>query len=96
MRYIPASKVIKAAEGLMSGSIASEADLKPLETLIGEAYTTIDKAVTKGILHKNNAARKKARCARYKKKVILKANLWQPPADHPDYPKWAKLHAKAA
>mmetsp|Transcript_72501 Transcript_72501/g.160150 ORF Transcript_72501/g.160150 Transcript_72501/m.160150 type:complete len:168 (+) Transcript_72501:2-505(+) len=89
-------KVIKAAEGMMTASISSEADLAPLEKLIGEAYTSIDKAVSKGILHKNNAARKKARCARYKKKVILKANMWQPPADHPDYPKWARLHAKSA
>eukprot|EP00955_Chlamydomonas_euryale_P024424 257493-Chlamydomonas_euryale.AAC.4 len=84
---------MQAAEGMLAASPSTEADLKPLETLIGEAYTEIDKAVTRGVLHKNNAARKKARCARYKRKVIIKANLWQPPADHPDYSKWAKLHA---
>ncbi|KAG1667409.1 hypothetical protein FOA52_004826 [Chlamydomonas sp. UWO 241] len=90
-------KVIKAAELMLmanAAAVASEADLKPFETLIAEAYTTIDKAVSKGIIHKNNAARKKARCARYKKKIILKNNLWQPPADHKDYAKWAAMHMK--
>ena len=47
----------------------AESEVKGLETLISEAFCEIDKAVVKGILHRNNAARKKARCSRYKKKV---------------------------
>ena len=93
----PRAQVIKLAESLTSTTNAkTEADVKGLETLISEAFCQIDKAVTKGILHKNNAARKKARCSRYKKKVLLAAGLWTPPPDHPDHRAWQKLQPAAA
>jgi small subunit ribosomal protein S20 len=74
----------------------SEDDIKPLEKLISEAYKEIDKAVSKDVLHKNNAARKKARIARWKRTVLLTAGLWVPPADHPDHGKYQRLQAKKA
>lgn len=58
--------------------IKSDADVKGLETLISEAFAEIDKAVGKGILHANNGARKKARCSRRKKKVLIAAGLYTP------------------
>lgn len=44
-----------------------------VEKLVSEAYTEIDKAVVKGILHKNNAAHKKSRVAKYKRMVAMAA-----------------------
>jgi small subunit ribosomal protein S20 len=37
------------------------------------AYSTLDKAAVKGIIHKNNAARRKSRLAQKAKKVALAA-----------------------
>lgn len=45
--------VKKAEESIFSGS--------PDEATIREAISTLDKAAGKGILHKNNAARRKSR-----------------------------------
>lgn len=67
-----------------------------MERLISEAYCEIDKAVTKGVLHKNNAARKKSRCARYKRKVLILSGLWTPPADHGDFKLVAKVKKATA
>ncbi|EFJ44660.1 plastid/chloroplast ribosomal protein S20 [Volvox carteri f. nagariensis] len=90
-------KVIKMAESLMSTADAhSEDQVKALEKLVSEAYTEIDKAVVKGILHENTAARKKARCARYKKHVLMFAGLYKPAEDSEDYARFLRLQAKAA
>lgn len=84
------------ADALASDTANAATQIPSLEQLISEAFSEIDKAVVKGILHKNNGARKKARCARYKKKVLLVAGLWTPPADHPDYPRYLRLQKKSA
>lgn len=89
-------QVLKLAEKMLSEPPKAEADVAPMEKLIGEAYKEIDKAVVKGVLHKNNAARKKARMARYKRVVLMSAGLWVPPADHPDYKKYQRIQAKKA
>eukprot|EP00983_Pelagomonas_calceolata_P049256 1141432-Pelagomonas_calceolata.AAC.4 len=47
-----------------------------VEKLVNEAYTEIDKAVTRGILHKNTAARKKSRVAKYKRMVAMATGVW--------------------
>ncbi|GIL91696.1 hypothetical protein Vretimale_14822 [Volvox reticuliferus] len=90
-------KVIKMAESLMSSAdVQSEDQVKALEKLVAEAYTEIDKAVVKGILHQNTAARKKARCARYKKQVLMFTGLYKPAVDSADFAGYEKLQAKAA
>ncbi|GLI65593.1 hypothetical protein VaNZ11_009169 [Volvox africanus] len=90
-------KVIKLAEALLSSADAqSEDQVKNLEKLVAEAYSEIDKAVVKGILHENTAARKKARCARYKKQVLMSSGLYKPTADSPDFARYEQLQAKAA
>ncbi len=40
---------------------AKEKDLDAIKSALSEAYKLCDKAVSKGILHKNTAARKKSR-----------------------------------
>ncbi|KAG2452741.1 hypothetical protein HYH02_002971 [Chlamydomonas schloesseri] len=84
-------KVIKLAETLVAAPAKTEEEVKNLEKLISEAYTEIDKAVVKGILHENTAARKKARCARWKKTVLMSAGLYKPAADSPDFARYQKL-----
>ncbi len=42
----------------------SDDQLKEVEARMSEAYSKIDKAVKKGVLHRNNAARKKSRLAK--------------------------------
>ena len=81
---------------MMAAPPKSEDEVKPLESLIAEAYKEIDKAIVKSVLHKNNGARKKSRCARYKKNVLMAAGLFVPSAEHPDYAKYTKLQAKVA
>ncbi|KXZ49989.1 hypothetical protein GPECTOR_18g145 [Gonium pectorale] len=89
-------KVIKLAESLVANPPKSEEEVKGLEKLIAEAYTEIDKAVGKGILHENTGARKKARCARYKKTVLMVAGLYKPAPESVDFARFQKLQAKAA
>ncbi|PNH05762.1 30S ribosomal protein S20, chloroplastic [Tetrabaena socialis] len=88
-------KVIKMAETLIAAPPKAEEEVKGLEKLMAEAYAEIDKAVVKGILHPNTGARKKARCARYKKQVLLVAGLYTPAPDSADYARFQKLQAKA-
>ena len=54
----------------------SEEQMKDVELKMAEAYSKIDKAVKRGVLHPNNGARKKARIAR-----ILKKQTAPVPAD---------------
>jgi len=48
------------------------ANAKSAQSSLSEAYALIDKAVTKGILHKNTAARRKSRLAVLATKVKAK------------------------
>lgn len=45
-------------------------DLKPSETALGEAYSMLDTAAKKDVIHKKRAARKKSRLAK-----LLSKNL---------------------
>jgi len=58
--------------------LESEADVAPLETLISEATKEIDKAVSKGVIHKNTAARRKSRLAAAKRTALVKGGLYTP------------------
>ena len=84
------------AQTLIATPVKAEEEVKGLEKLISEAYEEIDKAVVKGILHQNTAARKKARCARTKRNVLMVAGLFKPAADHPDFSKYQRMMAKQA
>lgn len=71
-------KVFTALDAYKTTPPASEADLAPVATLLSEAYQVIDKAVVKGVLHSNTAARRKARLARARRNVLIAAGLYQP------------------
>jgi len=49
------------------------ADLEKIKAALSKAYSTIDKAVSKGVLHRNTAARKKSRLTRHVAKNELPA-----------------------
>jgi len=48
------------------------------EDLISEAFSAIDKAVLKGILHKNTGARRKSKLCRYKTRALTDLCLYTP------------------
>lgn len=48
--------------------VPSDEQMKDIELKMAEAYSKIDKAVKRGVLHPNNGARKKARLARILKR----------------------------
>lgn len=55
-----------------------EQSVKPVETLISEAYQEIDKAVSKGVLKKNTGGRRKSSIAKAKRKLLIDAGLYTP------------------
>lgn len=71
-------KVFTALDAYKASPPVSEADLAPVATLINEAYQVIDKAVVKGVLHSNTAARRKARLAKARRNVLISAGLYTP------------------
>ena len=52
---------------------ATEDNVAEVEKLISEATKSVDKAVAKGVLHKNTGARRKSKMAKCKH-AVLKAN----------------------
>lgn len=57
-----AKKILTEVES--SGNSTANSDNGLLALLTSQAYSRIDKAVKKGVLHKNSAARKKSRLAK--------------------------------
>jgi len=74
--------LIRKAEQLIFGGEASEDAVK-------EAVSTLDKAAGKGIIHKNNAARRKSR-------LMKKLNTYVPQAVAATKPKKASTTKRAA
>ncbi len=68
-------QVFRALDGF-SGKLESEDELKPVEKMMSEAYQEIDKAVVKGIIKQNTAARRKSRLAVAKQKLLIAAGLY--------------------
>lgn len=58
----------------------AESDLEEVDGLMDEAYKAIDKAVSKGALHRNTAARRKSRLAKARQGVLIAADLYNPEA----------------
>lgn len=57
---------------------AQAEEVLPVEKLIAEAYSVIDKAVKVGTLHRNTGARRKSRLARRKKAVEIHHGWYAP------------------
>ncbi|TKY66472.1 30S ribosomal protein S20 [Spatholobus suberectus] len=71
-------KVLEALEVLKKKPDAQAEEILPIEKLIGEAYSVIDKAVRVGTLHRNTGANRKARLARRKKVVEIHHGWYTP------------------
>ncbi|KAK4782393.1 hypothetical protein SAY86_016495 [Trapa natans] len=73
-------KVLEALDGLKKNPEARAEEILPIEKLIAEAYSVIDKAVKVGTLHRNTGARRKSRLARRKKAVEIHHGWYVPSA----------------
>ena len=71
-------QVLSGVDGFLTDLPSTEDAIKPVETLISEAYQEIDKAVVKGILHTNTGARRKAKLAAAKRHLLTEAGLYSP------------------
>ncbi|KAG9151486.1 hypothetical protein Leryth_015113 [Lithospermum erythrorhizon] len=71
-------KVLEALEVLRKKPDAQPEEVIPVEKLIAEAYSAIDKAVKVRTLHRNTGARRKSRLARRKKAVEIHHGWYTP------------------
>merc|ERR1719382_1930928 len=55
----------------------SDEDRATIEAMLATCYKNVDKAVQKGILHQNTGARRKARCALAKAKLLVAKGAWK-------------------
>lgn len=56
---------VKSAVRALKDEVKLDANSEKLTALLNKSYSAIDKAVTKGVIQKNTAARKKARLSAY-------------------------------
>ncbi|GAB2277981.1 hypothetical protein Dimus_012682 [Dionaea muscipula] len=73
-------KVLESLDKLKKKSDAQSEEILPIEKLIAEAYSAIDKAVQVGTLHRNTGARRKSRLARRKKAIEIHHGWYIPTA----------------
>ncbi|KAJ8765225.1 hypothetical protein K2173_011905 [Erythroxylum novogranatense] len=71
-------KVLEALNELKKRPEAQPEEVLPIEKLIAEAYSVIDKAVKVGTLHRNTGARRKSRLARNKRAVEIHHGWYTP------------------
>ncbi|CAL1373339.1 unnamed protein product [Linum trigynum] len=71
-------KVLEALDDLRKKQEPQPEEVLPVEKLIAEAYSVIDKAVKVGTLHRNTGARRKSRLARTKKAVEVHHGWYTP------------------
>ncbi|XP_022877462.1 30S ribosomal protein S20, chloroplastic [Olea europaea var. sylvestris] len=76
-------KVLEALDVLGKKPEAQAEEVLPIEMLIAEAYSVIDKAVKVGTLHRNTGARTKSRLARRKKAIEIQRGWFTPAASAP-------------
>lgn len=76
LKTIVPIQVLKALDGL--GTVKAEEELQPVQKLLSEAYKEIDKAVLRGVLHKNTGNRRKSRLARARQKLLIASGLYTP------------------
>ncbi|KAL2483586.1 30S ribosomal protein S20 [Forsythia ovata] len=74
-------KVLEELDSLVKKPAAPPEEVLPVEKLIAEAYSVIDKAVKVGTLHRNTGARRKSRLARRKKAVEIHHGWYTPAPD---------------
>jgi len=73
-------QVFVALDGLKKKTDATEDDIKPVETLIAEAFSIIDKAVKVGSVHANKGGHQKSRLSRAKRTLLIQLGMYTPSA----------------
>jgi small subunit ribosomal protein S20 len=73
-------KVFVALDGLKKKGQATSEDIAPVESLIAEAFSIIDKAVKVGTIHRNKGGHQKSRLSRAKKALEIQLGLYSPVA----------------
>lgn len=63
------NRYVKRTIGTMTKKLKNAENKEEMEKLLPDAYSVLDKAVKKGVIHKNNAARRKARLAQFVNKA---------------------------
>merc|ERR1712003_522383 len=71
-------RVLTSVEDLKENKPSAAEDLKPVDALIALAYKEIDRAVSKGVMHKKTAAKRKARVAKARRDLAISAGLYTP------------------
>jgi small subunit ribosomal protein S20 len=61
-----------------ASELQEEAELKEADMLMHKAYSNIDKAVIKGVLHKNTGARRKSKISRARQRLLIASGLYTP------------------
>jgi len=64
-RNVAVRSAVKTSIKKVFEAIKNDEDQDKLKAAVNRAYSIIDKAVTKGVMHKNTAARKKSRLTRH-------------------------------
>ena len=78
-------KVVRGYEALMADieRVSTEADLQAVDADLYKAFSYCDKAVSKGVVHVNTAARRKRKLTTFRKRVLAQAGLYTPEAAAP-------------
>lgn len=61
LRNMSTRSAVKTSVKNATSAIMEERNVEKAEKLVGDAIRKVDKATTKGIMHKNTAARRKSR-----------------------------------
>lgn len=73
LRNVARKSALKTALKKVYEYIKNNEDAEKIKEAVNKAYSVIDKAVTKGVIHKNKAARKKSRLVRHVNKGTIPA-----------------------
>jgi small subunit ribosomal protein S20 len=84
------------AEAAAKSLSLDEAQVGQLERFVAEAFQEIDKAISKGTLHANTGARRKARVARFKRQALIAAGLYAPAPEQPGYFVFTRMQSRRA
>lgn len=84
------------SEATVKSQALDEQQLEQLESFVADAYSRIDKAVTKGTLHRNTADRRKARVSKYKRQALIAAGLYTPQPEQPGFFFYQRIQARKA
>jgi small subunit ribosomal protein S20 len=76
---------MKLAEAATKSLVLDAQQVTQLDVFVSEAFQEIDKAVSKGTLHANTGARRKARVSGFKRQALIAAGLYAPAPEQPGF-----------